>query len=370
MKNILVKKIVPLSALLLAALLFSSCQDVILDNIRKEVALEEGSITGDIRSIVRFKDCYYLANGGIRYKKNDTNYYGAWLNAPAPNGQVIKLAADKNYLYALTGVSAEDQKEGVNIGKSRNLYYSEDGSTWKPVTDFANAGSMDYNKNKPIGLYIFCTNTINEANRSAYLIVNSTKDYGIADMAYKLNGDKISEMELGTVNADTKPISNKTLVSQSCVYCNGEVRFFTSTGSTTNETEFKEPTIYYYGYSSKLRWGGAISNSEGVSCKGGVLSVGVTADYILVGTDSGISHHPLNDSVPGAKTDFTTNAEATLSSAYRVLSILVVRPELNEAQTPIYASQVYTGNGSSNSAQFDHIGLWAYYPSRGNWNRE
>ena len=127
--------------------------------------------------------------------------------------------------------------------------------------------------------------------------------------------------------------------------------------------------VYYYGDGSTLRWGGAKTGSVGA--KAGILSLGVTKDYILVGTSSGITHHPLTaEGVPGSRaSNMPYNAEATLSAQYNILSILVVNPEKNETETAIYASQNYTGNGS-NSAQFDHICMWAYYPERHEWNRD
>ncbi|MCR5046833.1 MAG: hypothetical protein K6A42_09675 [Treponema sp.] len=369
MKNIYAKKIALAFLLSLSAFVSFSCQGVVYDNIRKEVALEDGNIAGDIRAIVRFKDKYYLANGGIYFKNKDANFYGAWQPCLSPSGQVIKLAADKNYLYALVGISAEYEKDGTNIGVSRQLYYSADGVSWSLVTGVGTGGTIVYNKNYIVYTYLFCTNAINEDNRSAYLVLNDgTK--GLTNKAYKLNGAAVTEMALGTVNAGTKPFSNALLVSRSCVYYNGNVYFFSSNGSTTNETSTTPATMYYYGLGAYLCWGGEKISTTGLLCADTIQSLGVTADYILIGTNSGMHHKVLTSKVPGATVNFTTNAAATMSGAYVVLSMLVTNPELNELQTPIYASQVYTGNGSSNSAQFDHVGLWAYYPARGNWNRE
>lgn len=359
------------AALLLAfsVLLFSSCQDVVLANIRKEVELEEGKIPGDIRSIIRFKDKYFLANGGILYKNNDAHYYGAWLYTTSPSGHVIKLAADSNYIYALVGVSAENQKEGTNVGVSRYLYYSSDGANWSLVSGIGSGGTLAYNTVYIVYTYLFCTNSIDPANRKAYFILNDGY-YGKEKKAYELNGANATELELGKENASTKPISQEYAVSRSCVYYNGTTYFFATNGATTNETKDKAATMYYYGSGPYLYWGGAAKSENPFVCDDTIESLGITSDYILVGTDSGLKHITLSNGVPGVAAEFLTNASSTLSKAYSVLSILVANPELTETQTPIYASQVYTGNGSSNSAQFDHVGLWAYYPARGNWNRD
>ena len=371
MKLFRVKKALFSFLLVISFACLFSCQQVVLDSIRKEVELESGSIAGDIRSIVKFKDCYYIANGGIYYKHKDWLFYGSWVRGPAPDGHVIKLAADANYLYALVGISAENTKEGKNQGIRRDLYYSEDGISWKFVSEFCDKGSLVYSSKYIVYVYLFCTNTIDPTTRSAYVVLNDGLK-GITNIAYELDGSRVTKMELGFEDASTKPFSNGVLVSRSCVYYNGDVYFFNSNASVTNETTLTPATMYYYGSGSYLHWGGEKENKKNpILCETTIQSLGVTADYLLVGTNAGIYHRPLTDKIPGIlSVDFLTNAASTLSPAYTILSILVVYPELPETKTPIYASQVYTGNGSSNSAQFDHVGLWAYYPSRGNWNRE
>ncbi len=368
MKLFNAKKIAFLFAALCVLALFSSCQDVIYANIRKEVSLEDANITGDIRSVVRFKDEFYLANGGIYHKSNTANYYGAWSKGEVPpDGLVLKLAADNDYLYALVGVHEADETKGENVGVSQKLYYSSDGSSWSLVSGVYGSGTIPYNSSSVIRTYLFCTNAIAISNRKAYFILQGG-DAGYK--AYMLDGPNTSSssLELGTENAATDPISNSTSVSQSCVFYNSAVYFFTSRGSCTNETTAASATIYYYGDGSTLRWGGDETGS--VDAKSTVYSIAATSNYLLVGTSSGISHHPLSSWVPSSRQNsFSTNADSTLSSQYTVLSLLAVNPESTETGGAIYATQNFSGSGS-NSAQFDHIGLWAYYPSRGNWNRE
>lgn len=362
------KKALFVFAFAASILLFCSCQQVVFDNIRKEVQLEDGRIAGDIRAIVRFKDNFFLANGGIYYKNKDLNFYGCWGKAPSPKGHVIRLAADSTYLYALVGVSEENTKEGTNEGVRRELWYSADGNSWALVSGFENGGALAYSSKYVVYIYLMCTNAIDASNRSAYVVVNDGIK-GLTNKAYRLNGSEAIQMELGSSDASTKPFSNSVIASRSCVYYDGNVYFFNSNASTTNETNLTAATMYYYGSGAFLFWGGQ-QNGGGLLCEDSLQSLATTSDFLLIGTNSGIKHRPLSAGIPGLSVDFTTNAAATLNGAYQVLSLLAVYPELPEAKTPIYASQVYTGTGSSNSAQFDHVGLWAYYPSRGNWNRE
>ena len=363
-----------------AALLFSSCQDVIYANIRKEVSLKSATVKSDIRSIIRFNDQFYCANGNIYRKSNGANYYGAWQRSSAPSGQVLKLAADSTNIYALVGISKEDLTEGENVPVRRELWYSNDGSSWNKVTGVYGSGTIPYNNSAKIETYLFCTNAIASANRKAYFIVRG----GAAGYkAYELNGSGVSktwgsgtgETAFSTTNADEDPICNASNVSRSCVYDGSAVRFFTSTGSCTNETTTGydgSEKIYYYGDGGTLKWGemGSSTVKGSVGAYASVYSIGYTSDYLLVGTTSGLTHHPLTANVPGSSSrQFKTNADATLSTQYTILAILVVNPEKTELSTAIYASQNYTGSGS-NSAQFDHICMWAYYPERGEWNRD
>jgi hypothetical protein len=52
------------------------------------------------------------------------------------------------------------------------------------------------------------------------------------------------------------------------------------------------------------------------------------------------------------------------------MSLLCADPSKTEAQSSLYATITYRGAGTSSSATPANIGLWSYYPLRGNWNRE
>jgi hypothetical protein len=42
----------------------------------------------------------------------------------------------------------------------------------------------------------------------------------------------------------------------------------------------------------------------------------------------------------------------------------------NETETAIYGSVIFRTIGTSSAVNYDNVGMWSYYPSRGNWNRE
>ena len=70
-------------------------------------------------------------------------------------------------------------------------------------------------------------------------------------------------------------------------------------------------------------------------------------------------------------TAFSNNAQALMSTNYSITSILALDNTANEEATDIYAAANIEGSfGSSSHATFEDIGLKAYYPARGTWNRD
>ena len=66
--------------------------------------------------------------------------------------------------------------------------------------------------------------------------------------------------------------------------------------------------------------------------------------------------------------------------AYSILLVIIVcsttlisfATSKTELESTLYASLGFSGSGSSTTASvnYNRIGLWSYYPSRGNWNCE
>jgi hypothetical protein len=347
----------------------TGCQDAIFYTIRKEVELEDATLQGDIQSIVRYTDptdsteYLYIANGGIHYKETDVSKYGAWSeDSTEPDGHITQIAADGTYLYAVVVTYEEDTSEGENVLDSRKLYYSEgvDAGATTAWTEIDTSGYDDMdNSGKTVKL--FCTNSPNNSNRSAYINIGGT--------TYSLDGST------ALAGAGAVTVDGTDSDALSAVYFNSTVLFFDTTASCTNETADTAPTYVYYAdddddnlyYSTD----GSSYTDTGSYDISDIISLAVTSDSILMGTKFGIEKTSNSSGVPGSSTgDFDTNADSTLSSLYRVQALLAVDPSAAETDGDLYAALDFTGSSSSSSAQFDDIGLWAYYPSRGNWNRE
>ena len=213
----------------------------------------------------------------------------------------------------------------------------------------------------PGNFNIFCTNDVENNNRSAYL--------RIGDKVYKLSGTTFNE-------------SNPQDGNYNSVVSGDNDIFFESTASVKNGN------YIYWGEGSKLYYSNDTSNPKAEEKKTLALDAGtdisclaVTSDSILIGrgdfsnsliSKGGIAKTSLDsDGKPGNSLEsFSTNATSQLASVYQIYTLLVANPEQTELDASIYASMGFKGSGSSTSVSYDNIGLWSYYPARGNWNRE
>lgn len=499
----------------LAAFTTLSCQGIIFATIREEIALEDAQITGVINSVVRFAmntevtetstdlegnetqttvteehEFLFCQNGDIWKKDvnaaangnpNTTGPYGGqWVEVAKPDSNIIKLAADSNYLYALAAPTyADTDDSGENIESGRTLYYTSDGVEWTAV---AFDGSTELSSSTTP---LFCTNAPQKAHRHAYIRIDT--------VVYELNGATPTALTTGSDSPATAP----TTASKSATVLGGDVYFSTGFAMASNETFDADATAIYYGNGDDLYYSLDGSTWTSVGDPGDTIySMACTSDYLLLGTDDGLIHVALNpgtvtknteydlssygvtnaslvtaglltlevsvtdindvertvvriipaenvvfdgdvatvtigdtqeeytvseygltvenqlageleikteegtetiviallddsgepiiaasvsenvaivpvtvtvDGVPsGSTSDFTTNADSTLSSYYQVRTILAADPALSETAGDIYGSTAFSGT----SASFSNVCLWAYYPGRGKWNCE
>lgn len=321
--------------------MLSSCQDPMFYYVRKEVPLEASTVQGDITAIVRFQDDIYVANGNIFSKNKNISSHGSWNKKNKPSGFAIKVAANQNYIYVLMGVVDEDLDSGYNEGQNRKLYASSNGSSWTQIKDFGH-----FNNN--VKTILFCTNDVDPTKRKAYINENGTV-YELTNVSYPSSscgsGNVRSATSDGTLHTGWASTSVNVPINGTNTDC-----YYWSDGSTL-----------HYKVGSKTG-----STKPGI---GDIYSIAVTSNAILLGTEKGLGKVSNNNGIPGSAQSFETNADSTLSSQYEIWALLSIDPTKSETSDVIYASMTYQGYGK-NSAQFTHIGLWSYMPSRGNWNRE
>ena len=163
----------------------------------------------------------------------------------------------------------------------------------------------------------------------------------------------------------------------SAAYFDGGVKFFTSHAVTTNETYDDPATRLYYADGEDLYYSDNGKYVKALDSDRVISALTTCKDSILIGygditnTSSeygGIGRASLDENgIPASSTSsFSTNAAFQITSAYAVLTLLNATPQKNETDSALYASITF----SSSNGLHENIGLWSYYPGRGNWNRE
>ena len=369
MKKCILKILKPLFLFIgmISVLLLFSCDGVIFNTIREEVSLSDAEVSGIIQNIVRYtyagKECAFITNGEILYRSivdTEADYKSDWNSFSTPSGYVYSLAADNSNLYAMA-VTIEEDDDGYNVPEYRNLW-CYNGSSWSLI--WSEVYTSTY-------AFIICTNSVKPNNRKAYFrygagIVELTGSaISSSDVKYVVSTD--GSILSNTMKASTEGgfSSSNILSVSSCASLGSDIYFSTGRAMASN----KDDSVIYYSSGGTVYYtdGSSLSGSASVTSDT-IMSMGVTSDYLLLGTDEGIQHTTwATTNVPSSGTaDFSTNADSTLSSYYEVPAILVVDPSLAETGGTIYAS----GMSSSSSASFKNIGLWGYYANEGEWNRE
>ena len=419
MKKI-IKRITTGLLLTLALVQFVSCgYEPVFYGIMHDVLPEEATVTGNIPSIARCNvsgtEYLFLSNGGsLMYKPLDSNKHGAWTNskiklpfkthhynyfATGSEGeghkgqQILRVLSDASNIYLLTTSFKQDDEYGIVNPDTIYLWTCQlstifTGGTW---TNIAANNSDKFNMHQEVStsqtvfdFYLFSSNTPKNANRKAYLA--STKG---EIKYYKLKGS--SGLEEITIDSDIKKVNSESTRIHSSFFLNGHEYFSDSLVVATNETEADEATVVCLagvttnGYSTKKLYKLTDASEEPaafIDMSSPVASMAFTGDSLLIGKgsyasvatdDGGIARILLKDDngkkVPDSKTSgFDNNAKYQFTSSYILMTLLCADPSKSEAEASLYTTTSY--RGSNGSASFRDIGLWSYYPSRGNWNRE
>lgn len=411
MKKTLLHSITAL-LLLLSGFVFAGCQDPIFEAIREDVKPEEATVSGNISFITRYtagneEFLVLAADDGLRYKHKDANSHGEWHSYGTPfslhhydfdtsshsGEQILAVLADSTTLYLISAAYNHTSVEGTSYPSSINLYaknITATGTEWNSSGDWVSLDTkidgfeiFNIEVNSTTKYFtslfrVFQTNSPKKEHRAAF--ISSYDSDNKVYKYFKLNGTSAPESYTITDTdiIDPTPSSDADYVPRalSAVYFNGGYKFFTSTCATTNETYTDEATYYYYTNSdSTFYCNNGSANVKEVKTKTVISSMAICADSILIGhgytygISGGIERAPIINGVPKddeSSSSFETNAQFQLTEAYMILALLNATPEKTEIDSSLYASITFSGAASN----FDNIGLWSYYPDRGNWNRE
>lgn len=410
------------STLLFICLSITSCFNPVFYEIAQDVPPLEAKVSGNILSISRYTadgEEFLLCAGnskkkkGLRYKlaSNDKHdsweafqelpfelhkyfYYANESHDVGHNGhQILKVLADSDTVYLITVEYTEDIDTGYAVPKKFHIFANKlkvvdsklvsDGE-WVNLTENGytkkdkNLDYLPFAKNESDELYytffnVFSTNSPNTNHRKVFL---RRKDSEKAQSEYfELSGKTIKPCTIVNVENNNKDIN-------SAAFLGDELYFFNSDAISSNETATTPASIIYYGNNSKLCYFDGTNTKEVLNAGTNILSLAYTKDSLLIGrgninsesssTYGGITKTSVDEfGIPGETLlSFETNAESQLSTSYLILTLLAVYPEKSEIDNILYSSLSFKGSGSGAPVSYKNIGLWSYYKSRGNWNRE
>ena len=336
---------------------FCSCQDPIFYHINQEVKLEDASIFGDVYRITRHtsssgEERLYFANGYIYYKATDADGYGKWKKCSKPSGHVVSIVSDSSALYALVFTSDRNDIRGEMEITGKRIYKStDDGATWTIHPNTAVADAMT-SCDKGSSVSLMCTNSLASGNRKAYANIRGT--------IYNLTSG-------ATVDHGTT-VGSTTSNTRSCADAGSGVKFFNCYGACASKDSggkiFASSGAKIYIYSAS----GAEEESiqTNVSVIYGIAVFDNGNEFLITSSSGSALYRKTGSS--WAEADYA-NLTSTLSSLYEGYFAIAADPTKAALETAAYAGISVEGNGS-NSAQFSHEGLWAYYPARAKWNIE
>lgn len=399
------------------SIFLSSCYEDLYGRINEEVPLETNGITGNVTSFARAGNYIWLSNGNLYFKTNQQSsvyyqqtgeYNKQWKKAQVPSvasreNYIAKptancIVADSSNLYMIIFVWHENSG-GENDIESKHIYTTPITSStnaaeikaedWKEIDVSAICGTN--NKNPSSARYnsiqiIFDNQALDDAQRKAYARIydtssNSYKVYLLNGSSALSSANEISENGAGssTISAVYFPKDGKTYFSDYYAMAANDKYIYYSESKTVSNNVSSSSVIRYadsYDNTNGFTLNGSSPASVSLDA-GGILSIGLTSNYILLGTTSGLKHVFLNDSVPSSNIlSFSSgNNGGSIISEY-VFKVFVLDPTKQDDTkaaangTDEYCASSIYGSISSSSDAFDETGLYAYYPGRGTWNRD
>ena len=411
--------------LTVTALAFSSCYSPIYYGIMNDVAPEKATVSGNISTIARGlvdgEEYLFLnGNGGLMYKALSSAKHGEWTSYKelpfdlhhynyyftSKDGhegqQVLRVITDQNNIYLLSVKYETDTEDGIVLPEQfflwtrpLNGFIQGKKDAWTNLAQGEGAKAFPTKKNTEEGSFetyfnLVYTNSPKPEHRKAF--IRSTDPNTKADTYYALNGSAAltKDDSIGASNYIATDTDKKNTRVNSVFYIGDTLYYSDSQVVCTNES-LNTPASYAclsssdtnYNSTKKLYLfeGDPSAMSLLVEAKSAIASLAITADSVIIGEGSYNASYTSNGGIQRIELDssskpkketakFTNNAEYQFTSAYIVMSLLCADPSKTEAQSSLYATITYRGAGTSSSATPANIGLWSYYPLRGNWNRE
>lgn len=328
-----------------------------------------------------------------------------YTNATHKGQQILKIVADSDNLYVFTTSYKIYSDKGTSCPEKFYIYKvkpteSEDGtwlsseSDWEEIFD--SNDSID--KSKIIYTYddycytainIFSSNSPIKSERKVLLRIGDESSNNGKIQYFEINDGIATEKIISASEILDSDSAGEKVSLNGIAILDGKTYYAKSRALTTNATFTKEATAMYWGQSEYLYYKTKSSEiTKSVDANYTISSLGICEDAIIIGrgqnSSSNISSSGGVEKVQFTKDDsgeytnipedklgsFTTNAQTQLLTSYLVQTMFNSTPGKKELDSALYASLYFIGSGSSTSVSFKNIGLWSYYPTRANWNRE
>lgn len=406
---------------LLLAFTFISCgHEPVFYGIIHDVPPEEATVNGNITSIARCTinstEYLFLSGGGeLKYKSIDSSKHGEWTSenielpfklhhynyyATSTEGighvgeQVQRVLSDNSNIYILTASFKQDDQYGVVMPKAFHLWT-------KPLDSIFTAGgwsdfvlgreelfpfSLNVSETQTeLDFSLFSTNALQSAHRKVFLSVTSSDETKYYELQGAADPKDCSSEATGSnllkISTDSSKVNSAFYIGNTLYYSDSYITITDETKDSAAtyaclagiKEDYSNSELYIFkpGDSAPVKHMSASST---------IASLAFTADSLLIGKGSYGSTYTSNggiervlrteNGIEAQTTDFENNATYQFTTSYILMTLVCVDPTKNEADATLYASVSYRGTGSSSSASFKDVGLWSYYPSRGNWNRE
>lgn len=398
-------------------LILTSCFNPVFYEIRKDVPPEPATFECPINSLARYSvgtNEYLVAptNDGISYKDAKDDNHGSWRtfgtlpfklhrydwkSSEHTGEQIIKVLANDTTLYMLSAQYEPDEELGLSKIKAITLWGIQittlDGISWvapsegwtKIIKDTNNDyfPIYEYDEHYHSAFNIISTNAPKKEHRKVYIRKGNVE-------AERYNTDiKYFELNGLEVPSETEPLAfvdpNSNNCANSVMYFGGNYYFLNAKAYTTNESYETDATRFYFSDGSHVKSNIADNSlelkNETLDASYSISSLAYCTDALLIGRgdfnntntygNGGIAKANItNGELSTTLSSFSTNAEFQLPSSYYVPIVLNATPGSSEKDSNLYASSLIYGSNASSSASYKNVGLWSYYPGRGNWNRE
>lgn len=319
--------------------------------------------------------------------------------------QILKIVADSENLYVLTTSYDIYSDKGTSCPDKFYIYKikpteSEKGNwktlekaDWEEIFD----SNDSINKEKILYAYddyhytamnLFSSNSPIKSERKVLLRIGDESSNNGKIQYFEINNGIFTEKTISASDILDSDLEGTNVSLNGIAVLDGKTYYAKSRALTTNATFLEDATAMYWGQNEYLYYktkSGEITKS--VDANYTITSLGICKDAIIIGrgqnSSSNMSSSGGVEKVQFTKTNgeytdipedklgsFTTNAQTQLLTSYLVQTVFNSTPGKQELDSALYASLYFIGSGSSTSVSFENIGLWSYYSTRGNWNRE